>query len=306
MLNRFKAGLANVALKFISIDEKLCYMFLETTIKNVRPIVILPAVSTVTNYIVSKLRKKSVHGLVINGIINDVEVSVIQTRMGSPSAVVVMEALRRCGVNVVIRLDYCGGLRTTYKNSELVETGLDVGSIVIPKSVFLTDGISLQYLQEYATKIDQIPLFHNYSIKFEAKWQYPSWQNKYWAVDCQESLHTLLTTELAALKKPRAKNPKSLIWSTDALFCEGKDAYTVWQLYGCDGIDMESSAVYLMGALFNIAVISILGASDLSDDDTYNLFTVNKIHPGVLQSLNDAFELLYQCLPRVQKAFFRL
>ena len=119
MLNKIKAGIANLALKFISVETKLSYMFLETFPKNIRPIVILPAVNTVMRYIVHKLKKRSIHGLVCNGKLNNVEVSIIQTNMGSPSTAIIMEALRICHCKAAIRIDYCGGLKNTLENSRV-------------------------------------------------------------------------------------------------------------------------------------------------------------------------------------------
>ena len=49
-----------------------------------------------------------------------------------------------------------------------------------------------------------------------------------------------------------------ILWSVDALFCETEDAIETWKSYGAKSVDMESSAVYLLGNLFKIPSISIL------------------------------------------------
>ena len=165
MWNTFKSKMANIALKFISVEEKLTYMFLESFPKHVHPIVILPAVNTCMNFIIKKMEKKSIHGLIHNGQINGINISGIQTQMGSPGAAMIMEVLKFCGCKTVIRMDYCGGLKTTFVGNKVVETQLDIGSVVVPKQTFLTDGTSMQYLQQYEVALRENSLFHDHPIK---------------------------------------------------------------------------------------------------------------------------------------------
>ncbi len=47
MLNKIKSELLNLGLKFISVDEKIVRMILETSPSNVNVIVIVPAVKIV-------------------------------------------------------------------------------------------------------------------------------------------------------------------------------------------------------------------------------------------------------------------
>jgi uridine phosphorylase len=297
-LNKIKAGIANLALKFISVEEKLSYMFLETFPKNVRPIVILPAVNTVMRYIVRKLNKQSIHGLVCNGKLNNVEVSVIQTNMGSPGTAMIMEVLKNCHCKVAIRIDYCGGLKTTLVGTRPVETGLHIGSVVIPKTVFLTDGSSFQYLQKNSKQIIDNPLLHTHASNTNEIWQYPTLKGKYWAADCPEPLYSIFKNNLG--EQYRRERP-DFLWSSDALFCESLDAMNTWRLQGCNSVDMESCAIYLLGALYKIPAISLLGVSNMVDVDALNLMKVNKIHPGIFESLNDISHLLAKCLPVVEQ-----
>ena len=66
MLNRIKSDLLNLGLKFMSVDEKIVKLFLETKLSNVNEIVILPAVKMVMTKLISKLRNKRVRGRVYN------------------------------------------------------------------------------------------------------------------------------------------------------------------------------------------------------------------------------------------------
>ncbi|GAF94799.1 unnamed protein product, partial [marine sediment metagenome] len=64
MLNRIKSELLNVGLKFISVDEKIVRMLLETSPSNVNEIVILPAIKIVMKKILQKLQNKRNYGRV--------------------------------------------------------------------------------------------------------------------------------------------------------------------------------------------------------------------------------------------------
>ena len=297
MLNRIKTGIANLYFNFLSIEEKLGYMFLNTPLKHVRPIVILPAVDTVMNLVTSKLKKKKVHGSVCNGILNNVEVSVIQTHIGSPAAAIIMEVIKNCACKAVIRIDFCGGLQTTWNNGQVIDTGIEIGSLVIPKSVVLSDGTSLQYLQEYARQIATHSHFHALPIDAGERWTYPNVGGRYWAVDCDEILYKLFQKIIPENQK---REPEDRLWSSDALFCEEVDSINTWKLHGCNSVDMESCAIYLLGALFNIPVISVLGVSNLTILEEVSFLKTKKIHPGVLQGLDDVFKLLNKSLPLVQ------
>jgi len=56
----------NLGLKFISVDEKIVRMILETKPSNINEIVILPAVKLVMKKIVNRLQNKIVYGRVYN------------------------------------------------------------------------------------------------------------------------------------------------------------------------------------------------------------------------------------------------
>lgn len=308
MLNKIKVGLANIALNFISVPEKLSYMFLETSARNINPIAILPAVNTTMKLLLNKIENKRIQGLICNGTLNGVDVSVIQTNMGSPNTAVIMETLKNSGCKAVIRIDFCGGLKTTKKDNKEVMTGVDIGEIVIPKRVFLSDGTSLLYLQQYKNEVNTNPLIHSYPvINFSDEnnpskfFQYPNLNGKYYAADCDRKIHEIIQKYYSEHYKNR--DIEDIIWSSDSLFCEGPAAVNTWKYYGCNSVDMESCAVYLLGALYKIPVISILGVSDLPDCEEYDLFKVNKIHPGILTALKDAFNIMYNSLPAVKQEF---
>ncbi len=120
-------------------------------------------------------------------------------------------------------------------------------------------------------------------------------------VDCSEKLYDLFTS--ANDKNMSYFEWGHKLWSSDALFCEEETAVNLWKSHGCSVVDMESSAVYLLGAIFEIPTISLLGVSNLRDWDEYDLFTKNKIHPGILKALDDCLSLLMAKLPLIYQQF---
>jgi nucleoside phosphorylase len=249
-------------------------------------------------YIVHKLKKRKIHGLVCNGILNNIEVSVIQTNMGSPGTAMIMEVLKNSNCKAVIRIDFCGGLQTTLENNQSIETELDVGSVVIPKTVYLTDGTSLQYLQENEADLRNNPLLQNHDKNSLETWKYPTLNDKYWSADSPEPIYAIFKNNIG---EKNQRERQDILWSSDALFVESLEAINTWRLHKCNSVDMESSAIYLLGALYNIPAISLLGVSDMADVDELNLMKLNKIHPGILQSLDDVYHLLLKCLPIVNE-----
>ena len=62
MVEKIKSSLLNLGLKFISTEEKLFRMFLETSPTKVNEIVILPAVKLVMEKVVKRLKNKTNYG----------------------------------------------------------------------------------------------------------------------------------------------------------------------------------------------------------------------------------------------------
>ena len=154
MLNRIKTDLLNLGLKFISVDEKIIRIFLETSPSNINEIVILPSVKMVMKKLIRKLRLKKVHGRVYNGELNGVKVSIIRSLIGCPNCAITVESLKRCGVKIIVRVDFCGGIEND--NNQI-----KVGDILIPRLVYCGDGTSPQYIIKYQQLIDSLEKISN-------------------------------------------------------------------------------------------------------------------------------------------------
>ena len=102
MMDKIKNELLNLGLKFMSVDEKIVRMFLETSPSRINEIVILPAVKMVMKKIITKLQYKRVYGRVYNGTLNGVKVSVIRSLVGCPNCSIAVESLKRCKTKIII------------------------------------------------------------------------------------------------------------------------------------------------------------------------------------------------------------
>ena len=302
MIDKVKSGFINAALKLMSLDDKIVMMYLETMPKNVRPIVILPAVKSTIKLILSKLQNQTKHGYVYNGNLNGVDVSVIQTRIGAPNTANIMESLSRCGCKVAIRIDFCGGLK---------EKGLNMGDIIVPKKVFLTDGTSLLYIQNYHKKLLNNPHFKGHSLVHKDSDSdkndcldyliYPNYLEQYWSIKGNEELYKLIMNK--DFGKVKSIPKEGILWSQDAIFCEEQNAVNTWNAYDCNSVDMESCAIYLLGAIYNIPVASILDVSDQPDANEYGLLKDKRIHPKVFPGLKNAIDYLVEKLPKIKEKF---
>lgn len=277
--------LLNFGLKFISIDEKIVRIFLETSPSNVNEIVLLPASKIVMKKLVQKLRNKKVRGRVYNGLLNDVEVSIIRSLLGCPNCAITVECLKRCSTKVIIRIDLCGGIQSASNQ-------IQVGDVLIPKIAYCGDGTSPQYIVKYPELIHQLtPISNPFSKNQEL---YSGNQNVFIAKPNEEA-NKILLSEGTSYKVKELD-----FWTTDALFCETSEFLNALKSINVQGIDMENSILFLLGILYNIKTASILSVSDLPGDEMYDLFKSNVIHPDMERGINNAISILIKALPKIK------
>lgn len=286
MLNNIKSQIMNLGLKFISVDDKIVRMLLETAPSNVNEIVILPAVKLVMKKLVKKLQNKIKHGLVYNGVLNGIRVSIILSHVGCPNIAMIMEGLKRCKTKAVLRVDLCGGIQGKEE--------ICVGDVLVPKLAYCDDGTCPQYIRSNAslqTLLESIknPLNIIQNMDTGNQIVYSSKPNKI--------LKDILINTGRTIN-PRIKEVD--FWTTDALFCETNEFVKSLQSINVTGIDMESSALFLLGTLFNIKTASILAITDLPGDPKYDLLTTNEIHPNMEKGINVAIKIAINSLPKIK------
>ena len=291
MLNRIKSELLNVGLKFIGVDEKIVRMLLETSPSNVNEIVILPAIKIVMKKILQKLQNKRNYGRVYNGEINNIRVSVIRSLIGAPNCAMTVECLRRCKTKLIIRVDTCGGVETPNMK-------VDIGNIIIPKLAFCDEGTSPQYIRENPSLANDLDAISNPITKF---------QNLLTGNQTLFISRPNMNLNEVLLNSGNTFFPNKVIlgdlWTTDALFCESLDFIRALQSINIQGIDMESSILFLLGKLYNLKTASILSVTDLPGHLKYDLLHSKEIHPDMENGIDNAIKVLINSLPKIKNNF---
>ena len=278
----------NLGLKFISVDDKIVRMILETSSSNINEIVLLPAVKIVMKKLVNKLQNKIVHGRVYNGTINGIKVSIIRSQVGCPNAALTLECLKRSKAKIIIRVDFCGGLNMEKKE-------IKIGDIVIPKSAYCGDGTSSEYIRANQSVINRLKSVAN---PLSATQNLIASPQTIFISEPNGILKDILTREARSFYPDKVR--ESLLWTTDALFCETYEFIRALNSIGIKAIDMESSILFLLGKLYNLKVASILSVSDLPGDLRYDLLKSNEIHPDMDVGLSHAIKILINALPKIQ------
>ena len=291
LLKSLKAKVLDIGIKFLSLDEKVAYIAFKTKYSNVNPIVILHTGESTLKKLLRRMKDHKKIGNIHNGMIGGVEVSVMRAGMGCPHASMVMEGLKRSPCKCIVRVDYCGALKT-------MDEELDVADVIIPKEVFLTDGTAHSYLQKHEKELSNLQLSYYPIEKSSMNMLYPSHREQYLGIQANSALFKTIKDSVSTNSYDFATKYGKL-WSVDALFCETDSAIKTWKSYGVTSVDMESSAVYLLGNLFKIPSISILGISDLPDVEQWNFQKTNKIHPKYDFILDNAIDVLVDALPKI-------
>ena len=267
-------------------DEKIVRMFLETSPSRINEIVILPAVKMVMKKIINKLQNKRVYGRVYNGDLNGIKVSVIRSLVGCPNCSITVESLKRCKTKIIIRTDFCGGIENTTNN-------IHIGDLIIPKLAYCGDGTSPHYLMKNSKLLNQLESVINPITNY-----HELFNDKIFISKPNEDLSSLLIKEASSLVANNVKNVN--LWTTDSLFCETEEFLEVLRSVNVQGIDMESSILFLLGELYNIKTASILSVSDLPGNPIYDMFKSNEIHPNIVKGIDNAINVVIQSLPKIK------
>ncbi|MHA1987106.1 MAG: phosphorylase family protein [Promethearchaeota archaeon] len=288
MLNKIKSELLNLGLKFISVDEKIVRMILETSPSNVGEIVILPAVKIVMQKILKKLQNKRTYGRVYNGVLNDVNVSVIRSLVGAPNCAIAVECLKRCKTKIIIRIDVCGGIKND--NSKI-----DVGDVLIPQMAYCDDGTSPQYIREHPSLANDLESIPNPLSKFQ---NLLTGNQTIFISKPNVIIKDILIEEGKALLSNKIKEVK--LWCTDGLFCESLDFIRALQSINIQAIDMESSILFLLSKLYNLKAAAILSVTDLPGDSKYDLLHSKEVHPNMETGIDNIIKILIKSLPKIK------
>jgi len=286
MINKIKSELLNVGLKFISIDEKLVRLFLETAPSNVSEVVILPTTKMVMKRVVGKLQNKKKKGYVYNGFINGVKVSVIRCHIGCPNMAIIMEALKRTEAKKIIRIDFCGGIAG-------LKNDLQGGDVIVPRIAYCGDGTSPQYILKNEPLSNKLESMENPLGSFL---ELTAGSQEIYISKPHDHLTELIYAQGIKISPSHVKQVN--LWTTDALFCETETFQKAMKSINIEAIDMESSIMFLLGDLYNLQTTAILSISDLPGTE-YDILNSNKIHPDMENGIERAIKILVKTLPNI-------
>ncbi len=219
--NYLTAYLAKGVMRFMSKESQIVYMVLNCSPKKIAPKVLLPA----TDYVAKQMSKHftvKTYGKTRKGEYNGAEISIVESMVGAPAAAMTMEALKRANVELIIRVDYCGGLTKD----------IEIGDIILCNQAICGDGTTPHYLKP---------------------------EEKFPKVDPNFDLTSTIEEEL---KHREIKYHLGAVWTTDALFVEPPELVEKAKNHGAIAIDMESSVVLSLGKLFNIPTASLMVVTD--------------------------------------------
>jgi uridine phosphorylase len=205
-------------MKLLSQNSRTVYLLLGCRSNAIAKTVLLPATVMCTRRILGFLKNPEAKGQTYLGRVDSLNVSVVSTGIGCPSAAVVLEALHSADVNTIIRVDFVGSLRDY----------INIGDIIIADSAFKGDGTTPHYMEGER-------------------------------VEANSELTNLL---IQKAREYRGNVQVGPVWTTDVLFRQTPELYKKAVEKGCIGIDMECSAVFTLGKIYNIKTAAIMVVSD--------------------------------------------
>lgn len=236
----------SIEVRLLSQNSKIVFILLGCSPDSIAKTVLLPATHVCTNRILGFLKKPETKGQTYLGKIDSLNISVVPTGIGCPSAAIVLEALHRAGVKNAVRIDFVGGL---VKN-------IDVGDIIVADSAFKGDGTTRHYME--GDRIEANPELTNLLIKKSKEYG-----------------------------KEIFSGP---VWTTDILFGGSPKLYMEAAEKGCIGVDMECSAIFTLGKIYNLKTAAIMVVSDRPGTEK-SFWNVEKFASKILQGLDDAIQI---------------
>lgn len=284
---KVKGAAINAALKFMNRADKLSFLFFQAPASAVEQVVILPASHSVGKAIHARMKNATKHGVLYNGTLGGTRVTLCRTGVGTPAVANVMEALAHVRPRAVIRLDYAGSLVDT----------MPVGSVFLATGAVPGDGTSAQYINA------GIDAFTRASEPLPGPVEVPgpdpvfSWLAGKGLARSVPGSAGLLDALRAGARASGVLLEEGIIWTTDGLFTETGDKVAAWQAAGARAVDMETSLIYLLGAVHGLTVAAIHGISDnvITQPPFYEL---EKFDPGIETGIERAIDVLVAALPR--------
>ncbi len=166
--------------------------------------------------------KKNGKKLYLSRIYNENNISIIGPFIGAAYAVMLLETLAANGAERIILLGWCGSVSENVK----------IGDIIIAEAAFIDEGCS-----------------HSYEIKEDI-------------VYSDKNFFSFIKKTANSLKSDGINIHAGKIWTTDAIYRETAEKVEFYKAKKALAVDMETSALFAIGAFRRISVCSILTVSD--------------------------------------------
>ncbi|MEM2146099.1 MAG: hypothetical protein QW279_12110 [Candidatus Jordarchaeaceae archaeon] len=229
----------------MSQDSRMVYILLGCGSNAIAKTVLLPATVMCTRRILGFIKNPEAKGQTYLGRVDSLNVSIVSTGIGCPSAAIVLEALHSAGVKNIIRVDLVGSLKDY----------INIGDIVIADSAFKGDGTTPHYMEGEKVEAD-----------------------------------SELTNLIVQKSREYGKDFHiGSVWTTDVLFRQTPELYKRAVEKGCIAIDMESSAIFTLGKIYNMRTAAIMVVSDkpITGRDILEIEKTTEL----LQGLDDAIKI---------------
>ena len=170
--DRVKAKVATQVMKRMTRDERIIRVFMGAKQDDVPKRLLLVATPFVLDRAASKLSKVRITGSVTLGQYEDVDVGIVNTGMGTPSAAMVMEAVVRTQPIAAVRGELCGGLGETQK----------IGDAFLATEAIVGDGCGLTYFGSEST-VTAHAGFTEHVLKTAERLKLVTHRGKIWTTD---------------------------------------------------------------------------------------------------------------------------
>lgn len=231
--------------------SRMSYLLLGCSPRSISNLIIMPATPFVARQIEKRFDEDpKKHGDVLNGTMDGLPVSIIQSGIGAPSTACKMEGIRHAKDAVtLIRVDYCGALLPEIR----------IGDIIIPTAALRGDGTTPHYVRSGNLPISAHP--------------------------------ELLSALMAEADKKDIKYHAGPVWTHDALLKEPPELIEKARSHGAIGIDMETSAVFTIGEIYNLKTASILVVTD-NPSKNQTILTMTSFPPRILNNLQKSIDIM--------------
>ena len=159
------------------------------------------------------------------GTLDGVRVGVTSTGIGGPSASIALEELTRCGADTFIRVGTCGGMQLPVQS----------GDLVIATGAVRMEGTSREYVPIEYPAVADIDIVD--ALRASARAQ--GFRFHTGVVECKDSFYGQHEPE----KKP--------------VSYELLNKWEAWKRMGCLASEMESAALFIVGASLHVRVGSV-------------------------------------------------